>query len=156
MQRNEILKRALPVLLLIAAYIWMGNMRATREKSPPIPKDKRIKEVIHLKKELTGLAAQNEKAKSTAATPIFFKWERNPFYLDGEQSKTTISSAPQKEKPLVLKGILWDKQHPKVIINDTSLSVGDKIGAYQVLEIKQHRVRLNNGTDTIELKMGLY
>ena len=82
-------------------------------------------------------------ARGTQRT-IYPSWGRSPFIL------------PPVEKPLELKlnGVVWDKESPRAIINNNIVGIGDKVGTNTVIDIKQDRVILNNGTSDFELRLG--
>lgn len=90
-------------------------------------------------KERTIIIPERRSAKRTR----FTSWGRNPFSLE---NASIVSSG--------LKGILWDKENPKAIINDNIVGIGDKVDANTVVDIKQDRVILNNGAQDFELKLG--
>ncbi len=69
----------------------------------------------------------------------FFSWGRNPFVIP----------KPIDEK-FILKGILWDEESPKAIINSSILGVGGQIGKNTVVDIKKSSVILNDGRDNHE------
>ncbi|MBI5873093.1 MAG: hypothetical protein HZB36_03000 [Candidatus Omnitrophica bacterium] len=52
-----------------------------------------------------------------------------------------------------LSGILWSQEHPLAIINDVIVVIGDKIGPNTVVDIKQDKVVLSDGTKTLELRL---
>lgn len=54
---------------------------------------------------------------------------------------------------VALEGILWDKERPMAIINDTIREIGDKVGINTIVDIKQDRVILNDGSKDFELKL---
>ncbi len=81
--------------------------------------------------------------KRRATQTKFVSWGRNPFAPRGSAIKN-----------LLLNGILWDKEKPMAIINDTTVSIGDKIDGNTIIDIKEDRVILNDGTGNIELKLG--
>ena len=72
----------------------------------------------------------------------FTSWGRNPFL---PKSVIPVASG--------LTGILWDKENPKVIINDQVVGIGDKVDGKTVIDIKQDKVILNDGTKDIELRL---
>jgi len=53
-----------------------------------------------------------------------------------------------------ITGILWDENSPQAIINGKVVSIGDKVGANMVIDIKQDGVILNDGFSDFELKLG--
>ena len=80
--------------------------------------------------------------KRHAKKTKFTKWARDPFLLKG-----TASSASG------LTGIIWDEKSPKALIDDDIVGIGDKWGGNTVIDIKQDRVILNDGTKDFELRL---
>lgn len=75
----------------------------------------------------------------------FTSWKRNPF---------TLQKAPSTAfNGLVLGGIMFDKEKPLALINNDVVKIGDNIGGNIIVDIKQDRVILNNGTSNFELKI---
>lgn len=74
----------------------------------------------------------------------FTSWKRNPFVPTG------IPGTPSN---LVLNGILSSGNNLKAMIGDNIVGKGDKIGNNTVIEIKEDRVILNDGTKDFELKL---
>ena len=78
-----------------------------------------------------------------AAKTDFVSWDRNPF-----------SPAPLKPSgELTLNGISWDKDHPVAIINGAIRGIGDKVGGKRIVDIKEDRVILTDGTHDSELRL---
>ena len=75
----------------------------------------------------------------------FDSWGKDPF---------SPKEAPKAEAAKVkLNGILWDEVNPKAIIGDDIVEIGDKVGSNTVVDIKEDRVTLNDGTSDFELKL---
>ena len=71
----------------------------------------------------------------------FSSWGRNPFL---PKSATAESG---------LTGIIWNEDNPKAIINDEIVAIGDKIDGKTVIDIKQDRIILNDGTKEFDLRL---
>lgn len=71
-----------------------------------------------------------------------------------------FSNLPMAVRPesassvLSLSGILWDKVKPLAVINGNVVKPGDKVGGSVLVEIKQDRVVLREGSITREIKLG--
>ena len=76
----------------------------------------------------------------------FTSWGRNPFVLQPIASQGT--------KAISLNGILWDSSKPKAVVNGKIVGVGDKVSKYSVVDIKQDKIILNDGTKNFELRLG--
>jgi len=89
-----------------------------------------------------GIVYLNRNAKKTA----YSSWSRDPF---------SATSTPVKGYGgPTLDGIMWDKEKPMAIINNNILKIGDKIDGNTIVEIKQDRVILSDGSKNIELLLG--
>jgi hypothetical protein len=75
----------------------------------------------------------------------YTSWARNPF--------TFQKILPKASEGLILSGIIWDKEEPMAIINGEILKIGDNINANLIIDIKQDRVILNDGTNNFELRL---
>lgn len=69
-------------------------------------------------------------------------WTRDPFTRGASMSHTS---------GLTLSGILWDPAQPIAMINDHMVRVGEQLEGYTILEIRQDRVSVTDGTDTFQL-----
>lgn len=74
--------------------------------------------------------------------------KRNPF-LYGSQSNDRLIAA----SGFSLKGIIWDSKKPSAVINEQVLGVGDVIGDFKIIQIKQESVILENAGSKLELTM---
>lgn len=133
-KRIEIIITSALILLFIFASI--NAIKALKKKAVGVsgPVSRQIRKEI--------LAKQQEQKE------IFenLVWVRCPF------SGKVYSSAEGIE--LNLMGIIWDKQAPLAIINDSIVKPGDRMGANRVIAIEPDRVILNDGTKDFELKLG--
>jgi len=79
---------------------------------------------------------------------INLKVRRDPFVAGPAEQVEEVSVSG-----LTLSAIIWDKDNPIAIINEKISKIGDKIGTNKIVEIKQDRVILNDGTKDFELKL---
>lgn len=84
-------------------------------------------------------------------------WGLSPFLAGREKSrpgsgKDASAAGLAGEEGLLLDGILWDPRMPSAIINNQVVCVGDRVGPWQVTEIKKDQVMLTDGTDTRTLR----
>ena len=70
-------------------------------------------------------------------------WDRDPF----------LAGKSQATGELTLSGILWDASRPLAIINGMTLTVGDEVEGFQVLDIQADHVTLTDGTATYDLRI---
>ncbi|MFC1646610.1 hypothetical protein ACFL2Y_05500 [Candidatus Omnitrophota bacterium] len=99
------------------------------------------KRVIHKKEEATITKSITPAARRVKRSD-YDSWGRSPFTLKKVVDKT-----------IRLNGIVWDEHIPKAIINDYIVGIGDTIGENTVVDIKQDRVILSDGTRTFELRL---
>lgn len=131
----------LVVLGILAIFsLFYGIVTSSKTKRPPQAKESDIQPVREVS--LTGEPIFIQRVtKRTSYT----SWGRSPFTLQ----KTSSGAL----KGLILGGIMWDKEKPLVIINDTIVKIGDKVSGNIVVDIKQDKVILNDGTRDFELLM---
>ena len=56
---------------------------------------------------------------------------------------------------LLLNGIVWDKENPVAIIDNTIVKAGDDIEGNTVVDIQENSVTLTNGSRTLKLELKL-
>lgn len=144
-KRDLIIASVLVVCMafLFAKIIFGGKAKAP--KSPAAaeaaqPEDIRLKNLLfvtEIRQNNAVLAKQNK----------FWDGEfgRDPFV-----GETAVSSGSDAQN-LVLKGVFWDEQNPKVLVNDTMLQIGDVIIGYKVTEIHPKSAVLRMGDKSLEL-----
>ena len=69
-------------------------------------------------------------------------WQRDPF-----------TSGTEVTLGLTLTGIIWDPTQPLAMINGATLSVGEEIDGFRVLQIQHDRVILTDQTQTYTLRL---
>ena len=75
------------------------------------------------------------------------EWARDPFV------PLATFAAVTKAVNLTLNGVLWDEKTPKAIINEKTLTVGEVLYGYTVVEIKPRSVVLRTGERNTELQI---
>ena len=128
------------VLIPICIVAWIVNFNLLRKK-----------------------AGQKNNSSAVAAAPSVFsqpaanvnqakvhpkedaEWLRDPF--SGKVYSKNLEH-------VVLSGIMWDAKGPLAMINNSVTKVGDEVGQYTVLEIKQNSVILTDGSKDLELRLG--
>ena len=83
-------------------------------------------------------ALQTGGVKQRPPRSQYLDWGRNPFL---------------RQDILELKGILWDDQNPKAVINEDIVAVGDLVGGSLVVDIRKDRVVLYDGSSDFELHL---
>ncbi|MBI3011838.1 MAG: hypothetical protein HYY58_05065 [Candidatus Omnitrophica bacterium] len=103
-----------------------------------------------------GLQA-DEAGPSTIPQPFQYdaKGHRDPFVplvRDGRLVGMKGSSVDASQA--VLHGILWDPRgHSIAMVDDMEVKVGDMVGDYQVVEIRQDAVVLKSGAESLVLRI---
>ena len=129
------------IILGIVAVIslFYGIFAPSKARRNIIPEPTSSLQELTVKK---GTAYLTRNAKKTA----YSSWSRDPF---------STSPAPIKGYGgLTLGGIMWDKKNPMAIINDNIVKIGDTVSGNTVVDIKQDKVILNDGSKDIELLLG--
>jgi len=125
---------------IIAVFsLFYGIFNPSRTKRNLLTKDTGFQKTIVTEK---GIIFLTRRAKRSN----YSSWGRNPFLISG---------APiRRFGGFTINGILWDKKNPLAIINERIVKIGDKIDGNTVVNIKQDRVILNDGSKDIELLLG--
>lgn len=141
MKKNKQSKILLPVLIVILIFVWVRVFKAPTPKRRARGESGSLEITLHENKLLSFVSTSEQKRAKTS----YGSWGGNPFVL--QLSSRTITK-------LVLNGIVWDKVTPRAIISNDIVRIGDKIGNNTVVDIKQDRVILNDGTSNFELRLG--
>ena len=141
MDKNQKLKIALPILVIIMAFVWgpmiMGGGSKKKDISAGNVSAGAASQGSNLG--LMTLARSNERKKAKTS---YTDWGRNPFML------------LERPKASVLEGIMWDAQNPKAIINGYILGIGEKIGLEEIVDIQPTSVTVKSGTTEKVYRLG--
>ena len=86
-----------------------------------------------------------DSAKRRAKRTQFSSWRRRPFIPEGSGIATSSRFA--------LSGIIGTGKNAKAMIGDVIVGRGDKVGENTVMEVRQDRVILNDGSRDFELRL---
>ena len=142
MDKSQKLKIALPVLILVMAFVWGPVITGSGSKRKGAGKTNNIGISTNLhgsSADLIVLARSNERKKARTS---YTEWGRNPFTLF------------KRPKASVLEGIMWDARNPKAIINGNIFGVGDSVGSGEVVDIQRNSVVIKNGAIEKEYRLG--
>jgi hypothetical protein len=128
-------------LILILIFAWANSLKVLKKKSSPPAALGPASLPIE-----TGVYPGQEKEKSPQRNLV---WARCPFSGKIYTEKEAAGIAGLK-----LDGILWDKQKPIAIIAGQVVEIGGKVEGNIVVDIKEDRVILSNGSNNFELKLG--
>ena len=82
-------------------------------------------------------------------------WARDPFSLPpGVRQKSEVEKSKEirpEEKAVKVEGVLVSGPLKRVVIDDKILSVGDRLESWRVMDIQEHLVILETGTERIEI-----
>ena len=131
MDKQQKLKIALPILIVVMAFVWGPVIISSGSKPKSASHIGTVADLQGGGVELMALARSNERKKARTS---YTDWGRNPF---------TLVESP---KASVLEGILWDVKDPKVIISGEILGVGDKTGSGEIVDIQQNSVTISDGS----------
>lgn len=77
----------------------------------------------------------------------------DPFFYEKTEKKGSAPSGADLQGSMLLTGVLWNVNPPKAIISGKIVTVGDKIGAAEVIEINKDGVRMKADGNEFTLKM---
>lgn len=128
-------KIILGALTGVAIFIWVrGLMTHSARRSQP--------GIVSKEDTASSLPALQKRQKSRTSHT---RWGRDPFLLT--RTPTTLSLG------LRLSGVIFDEQGGYAVINDQICRIGDEINGNKIVDIKQDRVILNDGSKDIELRL---
>ena len=141
MDKQQKLKIALPILILVMVIVWgpMMSGKNGKKKDGSSGQSASNAATQGADSDLLSLARFSERKKARTA---YTEWGRNPFVL---------SEGP---KSSVLEGIMWDAQNPKAIINGYILGIGDKVGTGEIVDIQQTSVTVRTGAEEKVYSLG--
>lgn len=132
MNKQQKLKIALPMLVVIMAFVWgpviigSGSKRKA-DKGNSAGNSQGMQQASGNSIDLTALSRVGRRQKTRTS---YADWGRNPFVLK------------QVIKALAVEGILWDENDPKAIINGNIVGIGDQVGSSIIIDIKPSSVTI--------------
>jgi hypothetical protein len=133
MQKKNIIEISITSILIFVLLFAVINALNKGRASEEAPSQEKISA-----EDLYG--ALEEKSKN-------LELKRDPFSL------APIIPSEKYSSDTHLNGIVWDKTSPMAIINDEIVKIGDSVGGKIVVDIKQDRVILNDGSKDFELRL---
>ena len=153
MQQKDKIKLGISCVLIIVLLFTINNASKAIRKAKKARK-KTLRSTI-LSEEKVDTAGRSQ-YKISVQSPSYklleeetkdLALERDPF------SATRIAKTKESSTELSITGILWDKETPKAIINGVIVEIGERVGVNTIVDIKQDRVILYDGSDYFELKL---
>ena len=101
---------------------------------------------------VVGLLLTPALERKASAGPGEEGWKESPFLAErGGLKAAGVAGTASSEEEISLQGILWDPGAPTAILSNRVVSVGDRLGVWQVMEIRKDRVILSDGSSTREI-----
>lgn len=147
MHKNKLIEISITIFLVVVLLFAVARAikRPKKEGQPSLAKQEALQKQ-------TPIAEVKVPPKD-----LFFKLEEEAKGLalkNDPFSAAPIAALDKKASvDLQLSGIVWDKISPTAIINGRIVDKGDKILGNVVVEIKQDRIILNDGSRNFELKL---
>lgn len=132
-------------LLILIRGIVNFNKVGKGAKSVSLPK---------IEKKADSLSKPTNTPKFSKKRTAYKEWQGDPFVLDKIKPKVPEkdpSSAFVKRKSINLTGIVWDEDHPKAIINDEIVSIGDEVLGKKIINITKNKVSMDDGIRVSEV-----
>ena len=153
-----------PVMLLVLGKNLVGPMFSRQKAAPPATTAAAVvrpaaKAAAGTEPQIFAPPGRDEAVRALEERP----WGRNPFQVEKRAAAPTaakpsgdpkIPQNAQTKAPLFkLEGIVWDDTSPYAVINGELRVVGDRIFAYEIVEIKRDRVTLRKDGQNIDLRL---
>lgn len=126
-------------LILVLIFAWANSAKTLKKRSSPTG-------TLGSTPIQTRVYPGQEKEEISGSNLV---WGRCPFSGKIYTEKEGLGIVNLK-----LDGIIWDRQQPLAVINGRVLEIGGRIEGNTVVDIKEDRVILNNGSNNLELKLG--
>ncbi len=142
LNKKEIIQISATGILVLILLVLVINASRRGKVKKPVSKIASTAPVSYSQdlSKLSGFSKLAEEGKK-------IEFVRDPFSTKMTEKITSPS------RNLSLSGIVWDPQNPTAIINDRIVAVGGDIEGNTVLDIKENRVVLTDGTQNFELKL---
>ena len=137
MNKQQKLKIALPILIVVMAFVWGPVIFGSGSKSKGDNSTSRVNK--NMQEGMSGFAVPSVASQKKAKT-AYARWGSNPFMLK------------RTPKAINLEGILWDANDPKAIINGNIVGVGETVEGKMIVEIKANSVIIK-GDDGEEFEL---
>lgn len=134
---------ALIVLGILVALVWIRGLTVRPVRSHrAAPLKSKVFEPAPVNSEPTPVS------RSPAIPSRSEEWGDNPFLMERRLPTEPVNIGAKGQ---TLAGILWDPKNPSAIVDNRLVKVGDRIGAWQVVEIRKEEVILSDGMATQSL-----
>jgi len=140
--KKELIQLGITAVLIIA-FILLVIQGMTKQRARQLEQKANLAQVQNAPQE----KGQQKKLLLKLSQEIKdLKLKRDPF------------NPPSRETAhdLFLNGIVWDKENPMAIINDTVVIIGSTIDGNTIMDITENSVLLKKDQDTFKLELKLY
>lgn len=147
MTKKDIIQIGITGVLLVVLLFFLSHGRKPKKTAgAPLNKNVSTSPAIEVQK-TSGSEFYKKLEEETKSMEL----KRDPFTFTFARSQPDSSAASARE--LRLSGIVWDHDNPSVIINNKIVAVGQEVDGNKVVDIKENRVILNDGTRNFELRI---
>lgn len=147
MTKKEIIQISVTgALLVVLVFLLSHGRKPKKTTAAPMNKNVSSTPAIDVLK-TSGSEFYKKLEEETKSMEL----KRDPFTFTFAKSQPDSSVASARE--LRLSGIVWDQDNPGAIINNKIVAVGQEVDGNKVVDIKENRVILNDGTHNFELRI---
>ena len=133
MDKNKKLKIALPILIVVMAFVWGPIFFGSNPKDKADNKTGDVGSSVQGNTGSFNLAALSRSRSQEKSRTVYADWGQNPFML---------KRAPRE---LYIEGIMWDKTDPKAIINGDIVGIGETVESKTIVDITSSSVIFKDG-----------
>lgn len=138
MNKQQKLKIALPILIVVMAFVWGPVIFGSGSKSKGDNSTSRVNK--NMQEGVSRFAVPSVASQKKAKT-AYAQWGSNPFMLK------------RTPKVINIEGIMWDANNPKAIINGKIVGAGEAVEGKMIVEIKANSVIIKGDDgEEVELK----
>jgi len=141
-----ILVALVPFFLLIVFWSIKTTSKKTKKKPKTAATPGQISSFPTPFGQDVPMSVQAVQKKKKRSEP---EYGRDPFV----EKEIIVEQEKGPESLLDLQGISWDAENPYAIIDGNVVEVGDQIGGYRIVDIKQFSVTIKNEEEEIELRI---
>ena len=143
MNKERKLKIALPILIIIMAFVWGPVIMGAGSKKKTDGHNEHIGIISGGHGGGTDLSLLDGSGARKRARTSYASWDRNPFMLGQSQDSINV------------EGIIWEQGKPKAMINGNFVGIGDYIGDSMIVDITRNSVTIKDDRGEMEIKLGM-
>jgi len=161
MSKKDTFKLIITVILVLVLILLIVNSRSAVKKAQELRKktlyapELTLGQQVESDQQNLALTSQQAGQLGKFSYKSLEKYSESLVALRDPFSSLPIAvRAESVSNVLNLSGILWDKLMPLAVINNKVVKIGDKVGGSVLVDIKQDRVILSEGSLTREIRLG--